>query len=106
MVDHQRAGWARVRVRVRLVVMKIFRRKVAARNLNVSASALRRQWAQVFSSIDCLLTPTTPVVATKFGQQTAELPGGEKPLVVHEWGTFTSVAGEDGAAGMIPHRSG
>ena len=22
---------------------------------------------------------------------------GEKPPVVHEWGTFTSVAGEDGA---------
>jgi hypothetical protein len=28
------------------VVRKIFRRKVAARQLNVSASALRRQWAQ------------------------------------------------------------
>src|SRR6185437_477094 len=44
MVDHHRAGWARVRVR--RVVMRIFRRKIAARNLNVSASALRRQWAQ------------------------------------------------------------
>ena len=43
MVDHQRAGWARVRVR--RVVMRIFRRKIAARHLNVSASALRRQWA-------------------------------------------------------------
>src|SRR5882724_2662220 len=44
MVDHQRAGWAKVRVR--RVVMRMFRRKIAARRLNVSASALRRQWAQ------------------------------------------------------------
>ena len=44
MVDHQRAGWARVRVR--RVVMRTFRRKVAARQLNVIDSALRRQWAQ------------------------------------------------------------
>ena len=51
MVDHQRAGWVRVRVPVRLVVMRIFRRKVAARNLNVSASALRRQWAQGKASV-------------------------------------------------------
>src|SRR5690606_230820 len=43
--------------------------------------SIRREWNQVFESIDCLLTPTTPVVATKFGQQTADLPGGEKPLV-------------------------
>ena len=42
--DHLHADWARVQVR--LVVRKIFRRKVAARHLNVSASALRRQWAQ------------------------------------------------------------
>jgi len=44
MVDPQRAGWARVRVP--RVVMRIFRRKIAATDLNVSASALRRQWAQ------------------------------------------------------------
>ena len=44
MVGHQREIWARVRVRP--VVMKIFRRKIAARQLNVSDSALRRQWAQ------------------------------------------------------------
>ena len=43
MVDHQRAGWARVRVP--RVVMRISRRKIAATDLNVSASALRRQWA-------------------------------------------------------------
>ena len=41
MVDPQRAGWARVRVP--RVVMRIFRRKIAATDLNVSASALRRQ---------------------------------------------------------------
>src|SRR5206468_8893745 len=44
MVAHQRAGWARVRVR--RVVMRTFRRKVAARQLNVIDLALRRQWAQ------------------------------------------------------------
>src|SRR5438045_852887 len=44
MVDHQREGWARVRLRE--VVMRIFRRKIAPSRLNVSASALRRQWAQ------------------------------------------------------------
>ena len=43
---------------------------------------VRRRWARdVFARVDCLLTPTTPVVATRFGQQTADLPGGEKPLV-------------------------
>ena len=42
---------------------------------------IRRHWAEVFAKVDCLLTPTTPVVATKFGQQTADLPGGVKPLV-------------------------
>ena len=41
---HLRADWARVRVR--RVVMRIFRRKVAARQLNVIDLALRRQWAQ------------------------------------------------------------
>jgi Asp-tRNA(Asn)/Glu-tRNA(Gln) amidotransferase A subunit family amidase len=35
----------------------------------------------VFESIDCLLTPTSPMVASRFGQQRAELPGGEKLLV-------------------------
>ncbi|MBI3863985.1 MAG: amidase [Planctomycetia bacterium] len=42
---------------------------------------IRREWAKVFENIDVLLTPTTPVTATKFGQQTADLPGGAKPLV-------------------------
>ena len=36
---------------------------------------------EVFAGIDCLLTPTTPLPAVKFGQQTAQLPGGERPLV-------------------------
>src|SRR5207249_7243965 len=47
MVDHQSTSWARVRVPVRLVVLKTFRPKVAARHLNVSDSALRRQLAPV-----------------------------------------------------------
>jgi aspartyl-tRNA(Asn)/glutamyl-tRNA(Gln) amidotransferase subunit A len=42
---------------------------------------VRREWAKVFASVDALLTPTTPVVATRFGQQTADLPGGEKALL-------------------------
>jgi hypothetical protein len=47
MVDHQCEGWARVRVR--RVVMRIFRRKIATSRLNVSASVLRRQvtWGQL-----------------------------------------------------------
>jgi hypothetical protein len=49
MVGHQFRGWARVRVPVRLVVLRTFRRKVAARQLNVSASAPLRQvaWGQL-----------------------------------------------------------
>jgi aspartyl-tRNA(Asn)/glutamyl-tRNA(Gln) amidotransferase subunit A len=42
---------------------------------------IRREWAKVFEKIDVLITPTTPVTATKFGEQTADLPGGPKPLV-------------------------
>jgi aspartyl-tRNA(Asn)/glutamyl-tRNA(Gln) amidotransferase subunit A len=51
----------------------------------VKAQRLRRlvrnRWAEVFEKVDLLLTPTTPIVATRFGQQTALLPGGERPLV-------------------------
>lgn len=42
---------------------------------------IRREWAKVFEKIDVLVTPTTPVTATEFGQLTADLPGGPKPLV-------------------------
>lgn len=42
---------------------------------------VRRAWAEAFAKIDALVTPTTPVVATKFGQAKAALPGGDKPLV-------------------------
>ncbi len=42
---------------------------------------IRREWAKVFEKIDVLITPTTPVTATKFGEQTADVPGGPKPLV-------------------------
>jgi len=42
---------------------------------------IRAAWSKVFSEVDCLITPTSPLVATHFGQQTAELAGGAKPLV-------------------------
>ncbi len=42
---------------------------------------IRREWARIFEKIDILITPTTPVTATKFGEQTADVPGGPKPLV-------------------------
>jgi aspartyl-tRNA(Asn)/glutamyl-tRNA(Gln) amidotransferase subunit A len=42
---------------------------------------VRREWAKVFENIDVLVTPTTPVTATKFGETTASLAGGSKPLV-------------------------
>lgn len=42
---------------------------------------VRRSWAHVFREVDCLVTPTTPIVAGRFGQETADLPGGKKPLV-------------------------
>jgi aspartyl-tRNA(Asn)/glutamyl-tRNA(Gln) amidotransferase subunit A len=40
-----------------------------------------RAWADVLRTVDCLVTPTLPIVATKFGQESASLPGGEKALV-------------------------
>ena len=42
---------------------------------------IRREWARVFENIDVLVTPTTPVTATKFGETTADVAGGPKPLV-------------------------
>jgi len=42
---------------------------------------IRAAWSKVFSQVDCLVTPTSPLVATRFGQQSADLPGGPKPLV-------------------------
>ena len=42
---------------------------------------IRRAWADTMQDVDCLVTPTIPIAATKFGQEIAELPGGEKPLV-------------------------
>jgi aspartyl-tRNA(Asn)/glutamyl-tRNA(Gln) amidotransferase subunit A len=42
---------------------------------------IRRKWAKVFETIDVLVTPTTPVPATKFGDTTADVAGGPKPLV-------------------------
>lgn len=42
---------------------------------------VRKAWAETLTAVDCFVTPTTPVLATKFGQQDAELPKGRKPLV-------------------------
>lgn len=42
---------------------------------------VRAAWAEVFADIDCLATPTSPLVATRFGQESVELGGAEKPLV-------------------------
>lgn len=42
---------------------------------------VRAAWKPVFDQIDALATPTLPMLAPKRGQQVANLPGGEKPLV-------------------------
>lgn len=42
---------------------------------------IRREWAKAFENADVFVAPTTPIAATKFGAQTADLPGGSKPLV-------------------------
>jgi aspartyl-tRNA(Asn)/glutamyl-tRNA(Gln) amidotransferase subunit A len=42
---------------------------------------IRREWAKVFQEIDVLIAPTTPVTATRFGDATADVPGGPRPLV-------------------------
>jgi len=42
---------------------------------------IRREWAKAFENVDVLVTPTTPVTATKFGETTADVPGGPRPLV-------------------------
>lgn len=42
---------------------------------------IREAWSDVFSTVDCLLTPTSPCVATRFGQQAARLDNREKPLL-------------------------
>lgn len=42
---------------------------------------IRQAWHKVFQSVDCLVTPASPLTATPFGQEKAALPGGEKPLV-------------------------
>ncbi|MCL6503387.1 MAG: aspartyl/glutamyl-tRNA amidotransferase subunit A [Pirellulales bacterium] len=42
---------------------------------------VRAAWKQLFAQFDCLVTPTTPLAATRFGQQTATLAGQDVPLV-------------------------
>jgi aspartyl-tRNA(Asn)/glutamyl-tRNA(Gln) amidotransferase subunit A len=42
---------------------------------------IRAAWAKAFSPIDFLVAPASPITASRFGQQTAKLPRGERPLV-------------------------
>jgi aspartyl-tRNA(Asn)/glutamyl-tRNA(Gln) amidotransferase subunit A len=42
---------------------------------------IRQAWTKVFEPIDALVSPTTPVVATSFGQQSVDVAGGPKALV-------------------------
>jgi aspartyl-tRNA(Asn)/glutamyl-tRNA(Gln) amidotransferase subunit A len=42
---------------------------------------VRTAWAKVFRNVDFLVSPSSPITASRFGQQTAKLPGGEKELV-------------------------
>jgi aspartyl-tRNA(Asn)/glutamyl-tRNA(Gln) amidotransferase subunit A len=42
---------------------------------------IRRAWAAQMAKVDLLLTPATPVTATRFGQQSVTLAGQDKPLV-------------------------
>jgi aspartyl-tRNA(Asn)/glutamyl-tRNA(Gln) amidotransferase subunit A len=42
---------------------------------------IRKAWSEVLTSVDCLLTPTAPVPAGRFGQKNAELPGGETSML-------------------------
>ena len=42
---------------------------------------VRDAWAEVFASVDCLLTPTSLATAVQFGTRSLDLPGGEIPLL-------------------------
>ncbi len=42
---------------------------------------IRKAWANVFTSVDCLLTPTAPLPAGRFDQQAVILPTGETTLL-------------------------
>lgn len=44
-------------------------------------SAIRETWTKVFKEIDVLVTPTTPMPATRFGETTTELPLGQTSLL-------------------------
>lgn len=51
----------------------------------LSAQQARRriiaEWSEIWRNIDCLITPTVPIPATKIGAMTATLGGAERPLV-------------------------
>jgi aspartyl-tRNA(Asn)/glutamyl-tRNA(Gln) amidotransferase subunit A len=42
---------------------------------------IRREWAKAFSTVDAVLTPTSPIVAPRFGANAADLPAGPRPLL-------------------------
>ncbi len=42
---------------------------------------VRKAWADVFRTVDCLLTPTAPTVAARFGQRSVALPGGDASML-------------------------
>lgn len=42
---------------------------------------VRSAWMKTFTEVDCLATPTSPIAATRFGQEVAVVGGQEKPLL-------------------------
>lgn len=42
---------------------------------------VRQAWAATFDSVDCLLAPASQAVATRFGTESLDLPGGPTPLL-------------------------
>ncbi len=67
-------------------------------SLSIIKFALRLQIAFIVG-VFLSASPFTQKLAGSFSQAQAGKPvGNENRLVAHEWGTFTSIAGEDGAA--------
>lgn len=42
---------------------------------------IRKAWADVFRSVDCVLTPAAPIATAQFGQKTVTLPQGEVSML-------------------------
>src|ERR1051325_9143606 len=60
--------------------------------------AWRLAIASLFGALFATLPFTQGLVGAVFQAREAPPAAAENSLVVHEWGTFTSIAGEDGAA--------